>query len=213
MVLEIKERIRLKAHEMFLRYGIRSVSMDDIANQLGVSKKTVYQYFSDKDELVDASLEIEIRKGQQDCLECSNKAQNAIEEIILAMDKIVEQFNHMNPMVIYDLEKFHFNSFRKFQKYKNEFLLEIVRKNMERGIREELFRPEIQVDILSRFRLESMMMVFNPDIFPQRKYGMVEVTVEILEHYLFGLSTMKGYKLILKYLQEKKLQIHGKFPT
>ncbi len=198
---------------MFLRYGIRSVSMDDIANQLGVSKKTVYQYFSDKDELVDASLEIEIRKGQQDCLECSNKAQNAIEEIILAMDKIVEQFNHMNPMVIYDLEKFHFNSFRKFQKYKNEFLLEIVRKNMERGIREELFRPEIQVDILSRFRLESMMMVFNPDIFPQRKYGMVEVTVEILEHYLFGLSTMKGYKLILKYLQEKKLQIHGKFPT
>lgn len=198
---------------MFLRYGIRSVSMDDIANQLGVSKKTVYQYFSDKDELVDASLEIEIRKGQQDCLECSNKAQNAIEEIILAMDKIVEQFNHMNPMVIYDLEKFHFNSFRKFQKYKNEFLLEIVSKNMERGIREELFRPEIQVDILSRFRLESMMMVFNPDIFPQRKYGMVEVTVEILEHYLFGLSTMKGYKLILKYLQEKKLQIHGKFPT
>ncbi len=212
-VMEIKDRIRSKAHELFLRYGIRSISMDDIAAQLGMSKKTVYQYFADKDELVDAALEVEIRKGQQDCLECSGKAQDAIGEIFLTMENIVEQFRHMNPTVLYDLEKFHYNAFRKFQKHKNEFLLDVIRKNIERGIKEELFRSEINADILSRFRLESMMIAFNMDVFPPRKYNLAEVTVEIIEHYLYGLATIKGHKLILKYKQEKKSQAHEKKPV
>lgn len=208
--MDIKDRIRTKAHELFLRYGIRSVSMNDIAAQLGMSKKTVYQYFADKDELVDAALEDEIKKGQQDCIGCSNEARDAIEEIFLTMENIEEQFRHMNPTVVYDLEKFHYNSFRKFLKHKNEFLLEVIRKNIERGIKEGLFRPEINADVLSRFRLESMMIAFNIDIFPLRKYNLAQVTVEIIEHYLYGLATMKGHKLILKYKQEKKSQAHEK---
>jgi AcrR family transcriptional regulator len=213
METDIKDRIRSKAHELFLRYGIRSVSMDDIAAQLGMSKKTVYQYYNDKDELVDAALEIEINKGQQDCTECFNKAKDAVEEIFLTMENIVEQFRHMNPTVVYDLEKFHHNAYRKFLKHKNEFLLEVIRKNIERGIREELFRPEINADILSRFRLESMMIAFNMDVFPPRKYNLAEVTVEIIEHYLYGLATIKGHKQILKYQQEKKSQLHEKKPA
>ncbi|HYM93278.1 MAG TPA: TetR/AcrR family transcriptional regulator [Chitinophagaceae bacterium] len=208
--MDIKERIQTGAHELFLRYGIRSVSMDDIAAQLGVSKKTLYQYFTDKDELVDASLNDEIKHGQQDCLQCLAKSKDAIEEIFLTMENIAEQFRNMNPMVLYDLEKFHFNSFRKFLKHKNEFLLEVIRKNLERGIKEELFRPEINPDILSKFRLESIMIAFNMDIFPPRKYNLAEVTVEIIEHYLYGLATLKGHKLILKYKQEKKLLAHEK---
>jgi AcrR family transcriptional regulator len=186
-----------------MRYGIRSVSMDDIALQLGMSKKTLYQYVADKDELVDAVLDLEVSQGQNQCVDCSVKAKDAVDEIFLTMEQIMEQFRNMNPLVLYDLQKFHFGSFQKFLKYKNEFLYEVIRKNLERGITEELYRPEINVEIMSRFRLESMMMAFNMDIFPPRKYNLVDVTREIIEHYLYGLATLKGYKLILKYNEQR----------
>lgn len=213
METETKDRIRSKAHELFIRYGIRSVSMDDIAAHLGMSKKTLYQYFSDKDELVDAAVDVEIKRGQHDCMRCFSKAQDAVAEIFLTMENIVEQFRKMNPTVIYDLEKFHHNAYRKFLKHKNEFLLEVIRKNIERGIQEELFRKEINADIISRFRLESLMIVFNAEIFPPRKYNLATVTIEIIEHYLYGLATIKGHKLILKYQQEKKSQAHETKPA
>ncbi len=205
--MDHKERIQDKAHELFLRYGIRSISMDDIAAQLGMSKKTLYQFFADKDELVDAVVEKELKSGRQDCQECLLRSADAVDEIIITMEQIADHFRNMNPMVLYDLEKFHITSFQKFLKHKNEFLLEVIRKNLERGIREELYRPEINVDILSKFRLESMMIAFNIDVFPPRKYNLVIVTQEIIEHYLYGLATLKGHKLILKYKEQSKKQI------
>ena len=90
------------------------------------------------------------------------------------------------------------------------FLLEVIRKNMEWGIKEELFRPEINMDVMSKFRLESMMIAFNISVFPPRKYNLVEVTQEIIEHFVYGLATIKGHKLILKYKQEKKSITHEK---
>lgn len=213
METEIKDRIRSKAHELFLKYGIRSISMDDIAAQLGMSKKTLYQYFNDKDELVDAAVEIEIKKMQQDCMACFGKAQNAVEEILFIMENIVEQFSTMNPTILYDLEKFHHNAYRKFLKHKSEFVLDVIRKNIERGIKEELFRSEVNADIMSKFRLESMLIAFNMEIFPPRKYNLATVTIEIILHYLYGLATIKGHKLILKYQQEKKLQTHETKPV
>ena len=81
---------------MFMRYGIRSVSMDDIAGQLGMSKKTLYQYFSDKDELVDAVMQAELQGGQRDCEQCFDQSENAIQEIFFTMQCILEQFRHIN---------------------------------------------------------------------------------------------------------------------
>ena len=203
VIMEIKQRIQENSHDLFMRYGIRSVSMDDIATHLGMSKKTLYQYFSDKDELVEAVLADEISRGQKDCMQCFENSKDAVEEIFLTMEHITEQFRNMNPMVLYDLQKFYFASFQRFLKYKNEFLFDVIKKNMERGIREELFRPEINVDVLSKFRLESIMLAFNMDVFPPRKYNLADVTREIIEHYLYGLSTLKGYKLILKYNEQR----------
>jgi len=202
--MEVKERIQTKADEMFMRYGIRSVSMDDIAAQLAVSKKTLYQYFDDKDKLVDAVVDTELKKGQCDCQVCLQQSKDAIHELFLTMEQIAEQFRNMNPMVLFDLEKFHPASFQKFLKHKNEFLLDVIRKNIERGIAEELFRPEINVDVMSRYRLESMMIAFNMAVFPPRKYNLAEVTQEIIEHYLYGLATLRGHKLILKYNEQRK---------
>jgi TetR/AcrR family transcriptional regulator, cholesterol catabolism regulator len=200
--MEIRERIKVRADELFMRYGIRSVSMDDIATHLGMSKKTIYQYFADKDELVDAVVEEDIRNMQKDCSFCNDVSRDAVDEIFLTMEQILEQFRNMNPMVLYDLEKFHFASYQKFLRHKNDFLMKIISQNIERGIKEELYRPEVNVDVMSRFRLESMMIPFNISLFPPKKFNLVDVTREIIEHFVYGLATLKGHKQIQKYKHE-----------
>lgn len=204
--MEVRERILEKAEAMFLQYGIRSVSMDDIATQLGISKKTIYQSFADKDELVDAVMVKEIKERQQQCLCCNQEAKDAVHEIFMMMAKILEQFRHMNPVVMYDLEKFHFKSYQKFMQHKYEFLLGVIRQNITWGVEEGLYRDDFNQEILARFRLESMMMAFNIQIFPPSKYNLAEVTQEIIEHFVYGIVTLKGYKLIQKYRQQLSIK-------
>lgn len=192
------------AHELFMQYGIRSVSMDDIANQLGMSKKTLYQYFADKDELVDAVVDAHITLIQGDCASCRKDAKDAVHEIFITMERIIEQFSNMNPMVLNDLAKFHFRAYQRFREHKDKFLAQVIRENIEWGKKEELYRPDVNTDVMSKFRLESMMIPFNIAVFPPGKYNLAELSGQVIEHFVYGLVTIKGHKLIQKYKQEKK---------
>ena len=198
-----KERILEKAHELFMRYGIRSVSMDDIAAQLGMSKKTLYHYYTDKEELVDAVLSTILENNRNECFADKQVASNAIHEIFLAFDMVQEMFSNMNPSIVFDLEKYHPAVYKKLQQHKKVFMYQMISQNIERGIKEELYRPEINVDTLTRFRIESMMLAFNSEIFPDNRTHLVAIQEEILEHFLYGLATGKGQKLIQKYKQQK----------
>jgi len=200
-----KERILQKAHEMFMRYGVRSVSMDDIAAQLGMSKKTLYQYYTDKEELVDAVLSAVLETNRKQCLEDRQKAENAVHEVFQALEMMQEMFANMNPSIVFDLEKYHPTVSKKIQQHKQVFMYQVIKQNLERGIKEELYRPEINIDVLTRFRIESMMLAFNSEIFPNNRTQLVSIQEEILEHFLYGLSTVKGQKLIQKYKQERKI--------
>ena len=205
--MEAKERILIKAEELFMQYGIRSVSMDDIANNLGMSKKTLYQYYADKDELVDAVIEGHLSEVQKDCVGCREDARDAVHEIFITMDRILVEISNMNPMVLYDLEKFHFKSYQRFREHKDKFLAQVIRNNIEWGIREELYRPEINVDIMTKFRLESLMIPFNVGLFPPGKYNLGELSQVIIEHFVYGLATIKGHKLIQKYNLQRQQKI------
>jgi AcrR family transcriptional regulator len=195
--MEIQERILYKAHEMFMKYGIRSISMDEIAGQLGVSKKTIYQYYTDKDALVEGVIGIEIRDNELKCLLHQKKSENAIQEIFLAMETVTELLKVMNPSLFKDLEKYHATAFKKLTDHKNKFLYAVTRKNLERGIAEGLYKLEINTDILARFRMATVFFVFSNDLFPATK--MVHVLEEITDNFLYGVATAKGIKLIEKY--------------
>ena len=205
--MEVKERILGKAQELFMQYGIRSVSMDDIANSLGMSKKTLYQYYADKDELVDAVVEDHISLIQTDCISCRKDARDAIDEVYITMERILDEFSNMNPMMLYDLEKFHFRSYRRFKEYKDKFLAQMIRENIEWGIKYELYRDTLNIDVMSRFRLESMMIPFNVSVFPPGKYNLAVLSEQIIEHFVYGLATIKGHKLIQKYNEQRQKKL------
>lgn len=204
--MEMKERIQLKAEELFKRYGIRSVTMDEISNQLGISKKTLYQSYTDKEEIVSAVFDRMIGNNKQLCMADRENADNAIHEVFLAFDHVLEMFTEMNPAIVFDLQKYHPNVALKLAAYKYEFLYNVISENLKRGISEEIYRPELNIDVITRFRIESSMLAFNTDIFPQSRKDLVGVEKELLEHFLYGLATAKGVKLIHKYIQQRLKQ-------
>ncbi|MBS1754675.1 MAG: TetR/AcrR family transcriptional regulator [Ferruginibacter sp.] len=201
---DTKQRIKQAANDLVMQYGIRSVSMDDIAAKLGISKKTIYLYFKDKDELVDEIVGDIIVNNRYECNADRDRAENAIHEIFLVMDMMAEMFTAMNPGILFDMQKYHPATFKKFLKHKNEFLYNVCRENLERGIQEELYRPDLAVDILCRYRVETMFIPFNPDFQQSLKYNLAKIEEEIIIHFLFGLVSLKGYKLVMKYWQQRE---------
>lgn len=199
-----KERIKQAAHELVMKYSIRSVSMDDIAASVGMSKKTLYHYYQDKDELVTAVVEGVISENKCVCEGHVNAAENAVHEIFLAMEMMVEMFQTMNPSIIYEMQKYHPDAYQKFHQHKTKFLLCHMEQNLERGVKEELYRPDINPQILARFRVESMFIPFNPDF--QRtlnNYNLLQLEEQIITNFLFGLVSTKGHKLAMKYMAER----------
>jgi TetR/AcrR family transcriptional regulator, cholesterol catabolism regulator len=201
--MEIKERIKQKADELFHRYGIKSVTMDEIASQLGVSKKTIYHSFSDKNELVDEVIVDMLRFNKECCQSYRANSHNAIHEVFLAMDMLQVIFDNMNPSLLFDIERNYPVTFKKFKEFKYKYLFELVKENIEKGIREELYRPEINIEVAAKARLEMILIPFNEELFPKNKFSMVMLHQQLIELFLFGIASLKGYKLILKYQKER----------
>lgn len=205
--MEMQERILQKAADLFLLYGIRSITMDEIALKLGISKKTIYQFYADKNELVNEVI-IKILDHNKDCCHAYKKvAKNAIEEIFLAMEMVQEMFENMNPSMLHDLEKYHPESYEKFILYKNNFLYKVIRENLEWGKKEGFYRDDFNTGMVTLIRLETIMLPFNLNIFSRPKFKMAEVQQQLIEQFLFGVASLKGYKLILKYKEERNKKI------
>ncbi|MEO7529885.1 MAG: TetR/AcrR family transcriptional regulator [Sediminibacterium sp.] len=202
--MEPQERIVSKAHELFMRYGIRSVSMDEVANHLGMSKKTIYQFYADKDALVEDVINIEINEKQGECKQHRQKSENAIHEFFMATDMLLELLTHMNPALIFDMEKYHPKAFKKYNDHKNSFLYTLIKDNIEWGKKEGLYREEVLSDVMARFRLGSIFLIFNPEVFPGGKHTLPVIVSEITDNFLFGLASAKGQKLIQKYKQQRQ---------
>lgn len=200
--MEIKDRILVKSAELFLRYGIRSITMDEIAAQLGISKKTIYQFFTDKDDLVNGVVEDVIRHNEDECSRFQVDAENAVHEIFIALNEMEEMLKAMNPLIMYDLEKHHPKSFQKLKDYKYRFLYQIIKANLEKGTEEGLYREGLNVDVVTKHRIETAFMAFNQDVFPHNRYQVTEVGRELGMLFLHSITTEKGRKLIEKYSKD-----------
>ncbi|NDA61929.1 MAG: TetR/AcrR family transcriptional regulator [Chitinophagia bacterium] len=187
-----------------MRYGIRSVSMDEIAQQLGISKKTIYQYYTDKDKLVEDVIEFVLNINRKDCLHQQQISSNAIHEVLLTIESVKQMLSKMNLAVMYDLEKYHPSAFNKYNHYKKDFLYNIIVYNILRGKSEGLYREEIQTNLIARFRLASVFLIFNTEIFPDENFTLPELIAETTDNFLYGIASPEGCKMIEYYKQQRK---------
>jgi AcrR family transcriptional regulator len=174
--------------------------MDDLAKHLGMSKKTIYTHFSDKNEIV--NMVIENKLNFQKCLikEKSETSQDAVHEVFFAVTNMKELLSNMNPNLFYDLQKYHPQAWMYFKNFRQKDLFETIHNNLIRGIKEGLYRNDIKPDILTQMRLEQIDLIFsNSSAYTNGKYGIAQVMAELTEHFLYGICSLKGHKLINKY--------------
>jgi AcrR family transcriptional regulator len=199
--MEIKNKILQAAFKLFMRNGIKSVSMDDIALSLGVSKKTLYRWFENKDQLVMSMLQEHLGKMEADCCSFSCEAKNAIEELFQIMQMIRQQLANMHPSVFYDLQKYHQPAWQIWTTHKNKFIMQQITQNLQAGMEQGLYRTDFDLEIIARLRLAQIEDVFNPEIFPPEKFDLQKVQLATIEHFMRGIASLKGHKLINTYKQ------------
>jgi AcrR family transcriptional regulator len=195
----VEERILRETGAMFFRHGIRTITMDDIATNLGISKKTIYLYYRDKSELVKSFTEAELHVQEKDMSEIHRKSSDAVEEMMQTTAYVSKFIQRVNPTVFYDLQKYHPNSWDAFKKFKENVTVGFIEDNLKRGIAEGLYRKDIKVKILARLRMEEVELAFNPTSFPPDKFKLPEVHLSLIDHFLHGIVTLKGNKLIDRY--------------
>ncbi|MEA5429644.1 MULTISPECIES: TetR/AcrR family transcriptional regulator [Arcicella] len=197
--MEIKERIIKKSKELFFRYGVKSVTMDDIANELGISKKTIYLHFEDKDDIVYQLFLGEMKEDKCEWDDLYNNTSNVIERMVKSMELMKQAFSEVNPTTLFDIKKYHPRSWNIFQEHKQRFIFENLKKDLVEGIEQGYFRPEIKIDILAKMRLEQIEMGFDPHIFSITQHTLVEVQLELLDHFIRGVLTNKGTQIYNEY--------------
>ncbi len=202
-ILETRDYIIGEADRLFCQFGFKSVTMDDIAKHLGMSKKTIYQHFTDKDELVNILIrqKLEAQSCQTD--ELARVAENAVQEILFVITNINDLLSNINAKLFFDLQKYHPKAWMMFRDFREKKMQQAILINIERGMREGLYRKEIKADIITRMRLEQVDLVFsNHEHYTTFRYTLPQVMAEITQHFLYGLCTVKGHQLIEKYKQQ-----------
>ncbi len=203
--MDYRERITEEAAKLFLKYGIKAVSMDMLANQMGISKRTIYEVFSDKDELIAGVLKLMAVKQKELVEKLFCESENVIEAIFKLFEIMSEHLSKMNPVFSLDMKKYHAGLLSKLQET-NE--MPFVRTNAEmiaRGIREGVFRENIDVEITNKCLYEVMRMSDDRDIYNQGDFDKKHVFRDFYINYLRGISTPKGLDLINYY---EKILIH-----
>ena len=157
----MKETILKKSGEIFLRYGFKSVTMDDIANELGISKKTIYKYYNNKVELVDEAISRLHQRMHERINAICELGFNAIEENFEVKKMFKDMFKNSDDSPMYQLEKYYPKTFKKI--ISNEFSMfkDCIVKNIEKGVSEGLYHDNLDLELISKFYFSLAMSVYD----------------------------------------------------
>lgn len=197
-LLNILERV----HSLYRKYGIRSVTMDDVSRELGISKKTLYQYVRDKDELVSKVVELEVFSQQSLMLESCKEGLNAIEELSEIARCVNYMLKEYSAVTEYDLKKYYPDLYIRFREARRERLLRFIQNNLVKGKKEGLFRSGLNTDILSKLSLAHIDGMFDSEIIAITEFLEPNFFLEYFEYHLRGIVNDRGLKVLEDQLQK-----------
>jgi AcrR family transcriptional regulator len=201
---ESKERIVCSVTDLFYRFGVKSITMDDVAKHLSVSKKTLYKYFKDKNDMVFQCCHHDLEKRKLAFKEIASRAEDAVQELMMMMDHMQTMLGSINPNLLFDIRKYHPQAWMTYLEFKDHVMMQSINDNLKRGMMSGLYRADLDVRVLAKLRLEEVEMGFNPDIFPSTNFHLKDVQLALFDHFMHGISTPKGQKLIYRYKENEK---------
>lgn len=197
---EKKNELILGALEIYMKLGIKSITMDEMARQLGVSKKTLYLYVKDKNQLVEECVKM-AQYGESCAIkDISESNNNAIDEIIEVSKFVIEQLKKVHPSIFFDLQKYHPNVMKMMDCHKDEFVRGCVVQNLERGIEQGYYRDNLNVEVISKLYLAMIDHVMVGNIVEEQNTTMDQIYSEFFRYHIRGIASKKG----LEYLIELK---------
>lgn len=191
----MKERIKNIALGLFMKYGIKSVSMDDIAKEAGISKKTIYQHITDKKTLILETLQDFISEDQRMVREAiGRKDIDAVEQMIIITTQGIKILKKIKPTVIYDLQKYYSEAWSLVEDHHFGFMRSIIHQNIEQGKKEKNYRADIDATIISNLFVNKMIMLSDEEEFPAAEYDRAYLFGQQLLYHLHGIVHSSQYQ-------------------
>lgn len=194
-----KEKLLRDVTQLFMTYGVKRMTMDEIAGQLHISKKTLYRHVKDKADLVLQCVRLECASEEREIRAITEKNLNAVDENIEISRFVLGQIEQVHPTVFTELESFYPEAWKELQESRQGFTGEVVFKNISKGIEEGYFREDTHVEIAVRLWIARTNAIFDPRLFPMREFAMSEIYRQMFNQQIRGMATEKG----LKYFEER----------
>jgi len=186
------ERILSESLRLFMKNGIRSISMDDIAKELGMSKKTIYQYVANKTELIEMVLDFMREKESNICIDGDITKMNAIDILLAVSKNVSRQMKDLNPINAYELQKYYPSIYREFILKKRDHVYTTLKQNFEQGIAEGIYRNDLDIDLVARLYIQKLVDVHDPEFLSSVNFGFEKVFQVMFDNHIRGIANAEG---------------------
>jgi AcrR family transcriptional regulator len=196
------KNILFKVGCLYKKYGIKSITMDDVSRELGISKKTLYQYVQDKNELVAQVIDLGMENQVSIFNELFCKGLNAIDELFEVNKMVAQMIKHHNPSEDYDLKKYYPDQYQKMHKVRREEMYSHILTNLKKGKEEGVYRVEMNEEIIAKVQLMRIENTFDNQIFNDDELISQQAFLEIFIYHIRGIASEKGIKILEQKLKE-----------
>ncbi|MDD2278946.1 MAG: TetR/AcrR family transcriptional regulator [Bacteroidales bacterium] len=196
------ENLVKQVRDLYMRYGVKSITMDDVASHLCISKKTLYQHVKNKDELVEKVIDLEIEDQVKD-MECVNTPSiNAIEKLLLVSKIVSHKLKNTSHSTEYDLNKYYPHHYQRLLKARRERMYKSIVNNIEIGKQENLYRDDLDGDIIGKLQVSRMEGMLNNEIFTIEEFTSPKFFLEVFVYHIRGIANQKGIDFLEQKLKD-----------
>lgn len=189
---------------LFIKYGLRSLSMDDICREIGISKKTLYQYVENKTDLIAQTLGFVVNDAVTAVENTSREGGNAIDQLLNVSRKVCSEMQHFNPSITFDMQKYYPELYRKFNHDKKDLIFKQIVINMNQGISEGLYRDDLPVELVARLYVQKLEYINDPDFLNSEDFSFSNMFQVMFDNHIRGISNNRG----LEYYEKQLGAVH-----
>jgi AcrR family transcriptional regulator len=201
--MELREKIIQGSSALFFRNGVRSMTMSDIANELGISKRTLYEVFRDKEDLLEECIKAKMSKKDSEMEAIAKDSENVIDALMLIYSMQLREAQEVNKSLLHDLKKYYAHIYSKVEcRQKNGYLAFIPL--MQKGIKQGLIREDINFEVIMWLVRAQFKALIEDEFIPTDKYSTGEFIGAIILNFIRGISTLSGYERIEKFVTETR---------
>lgn len=182
-----------------MRSGVKSMTMDDIARELGMSKKTLYQYVNNKADLVCKVLRKYLHDERQQVENILLQSDNSIDGMIKMIEYLLNILHDFNPASLNDLQKYYPEAWKMFNDYRYQYVFTRILENLENGVRQGVYRDDMNPEIIARIYVRAVDMILDQQMFPFKKYSFYSLYKEFIKYHLRGIVSAKGLRILEKH--------------